>query len=278
MRERIAPDLLKRSPAPGYRRAGKPGGLDKRRGDQVQGRIDEWRGHVHRREGSSIGAARRPPALPTLTVRAVAAVKELQLGRFHLVVHDIGGPVGFELANTLPDRVASLTIFNTMIDVTMFNPPWSMQPFRYRGLGEMWAKGLNKPTFRFLMRLQGVRDRDAVSRSELDAYLELMKGEDGGRSFLEVMRSTERTSEKEALYRAAVRDQRYPVQVVWAAEDPALKASEYGERARGRRSVPHRADSRQAFPARGPAVGHGRTHRSNGGLRPWLASRIAQLS
>ena len=170
---------------------------------------------------------------------AVAAVKELQLDRFHLVVHDIGGPVGFELASTLPDRVASLTIFNTMIDVTAFNPPWSMQPFRYRALGEMWLKGLNRPMFRLLMRLQGVRDRDAVSNSELDAYLELMKGEDGGRSFLQVMRSTERTPEKEALYRAAVRDERYPVQVVWAADDPALKASVYGERARAAAGLSH---------------------------------------
>ena len=170
---------------------------------------------------------------------AVAAVKELQLDRFHLVVHDIGGPVGFELASTLPDRVASLTIFNTMIDVTAFNPPWSMQPFRYRALGEMWLKGLNRPMFRLLMRLQGVRDRDAVSKSELDAYLELMKGEDGGRSFLQVMRSTERTPEKEALYRAAVRDERYPVQVVWAADDPALKASVYGERARAAAGLSH---------------------------------------
>ena len=170
---------------------------------------------------------------------AVAAVKELQLDRFHLVVHDIGGPVGFELASTLPDRVASLTIFNTMIDVTAFNPPWSMQPFRYRALGEMWLKGLNRPMFRLLMRLQGVCDRDAVSNSELDAYLELMKGEDGGRSFLEVMRSTERTPEKEALYRAAVRDERYPVQVVWAADDPALKAGVYGERARAAAGLSH---------------------------------------
>ena len=170
---------------------------------------------------------------------AVAAVKELQLDRFHLVVHDIGGPVGFELASTLPDRVASLTIFNTMIDVTAFNPPWSMQPFRYRALGEMWLKGLNRPMFRLLMRLQGVRDRDAVSNSELDAYLELMKGEDGGRSFLQVMRSTERTPEKEALYRATVRDERYPVQIVWAADDPALKAGVYGERARAAAGLSH---------------------------------------
>ena len=36
---------------------------------------------------------------------AVAAVDELGLDRFHLVVHDIGGPVGFEVAAAAPERV-----------------------------------------------------------------------------------------------------------------------------------------------------------------------------
>src|SRR5262249_40845455 len=35
-----------------------------------------------------------------------AAVDALGLGRFHLVVHDIGGPVGFELAAAMPARIA----------------------------------------------------------------------------------------------------------------------------------------------------------------------------
>jgi len=162
---------------------------------------------------------------------AVAAVDALGLGRFHLVVHDIGGPVGFELATTLRDRVDSLTIFNTMIDVTSFRPPWSMQPFRHKLLGEMWLKGLTRPMFRLLMRLQGLGERDAVSNAELDAYLELMRGSDRGRSFLRVMRSAERTPEKQVLYRSAVREVRYPVQVVWSADDPALKVGVYGQQA-----------------------------------------------
>lgn len=45
------------------------------------------------------------------------AVDELGLDRFHLVAHDIGGPDGFELAAARRDRIASLTILNTMIDV-----------------------------------------------------------------------------------------------------------------------------------------------------------------
>ena len=44
---------------------------------------------------------------------ALAAVDALGLERFHLVVHDIGGPVGFELAAAARDRILSLTVLNT---------------------------------------------------------------------------------------------------------------------------------------------------------------------
>jgi haloalkane dehalogenase len=169
----------------------------------------------------------------------VAATEELGLDRFHLVVHDIGGPVGFELAAALPQRVASLTILNTMIDVTEFTPPWSMRPFRRPILGRVWLAGMTPPMFRSLMKLQGIADSSQITKAELNAYLALMKGEDGGRSFLKIMRSTERTPAKQALYRSTVRDVPYPVQVVWAAEDPALKLAVYGERARAAAGLEH---------------------------------------
>ena len=35
----------------------------------------------------------------------LAAVDALGLDRFHLVVHDVGGPVGFELAAASPERI-----------------------------------------------------------------------------------------------------------------------------------------------------------------------------
>jgi pimeloyl-ACP methyl ester carboxylesterase len=62
---------------------------------------------------------------------AVAAVDALGLERFHLVVHDLGGPVGFELAAAIPARVRSLTILNTMVEVDHFRRPWVMQPFAW---------------------------------------------------------------------------------------------------------------------------------------------------
>jgi pimeloyl-ACP methyl ester carboxylesterase len=163
---------------------------------------------------------------------AVAAVDALALDRFHLVVHDIGGPVGFEMAVTMPQRISSLTILNTIIAVDGFRRPWSMEPFAVRGLGELWLASLTKPVFRQLMYLQGIADRDAVSDAELDAYVELLKREDRGRAFLQIMRGFERTAEKQELYERAVRNVPYPVQVAWGADDPALKLARQGDQAR----------------------------------------------
>ena len=160
------------------------------------------------------------------------AIDALELERFHLVVHDIGGPVGFELAAAVPDRVKSLTVLNTIVDVDTFKRPWSMEPFARRGVGEVYLRALSKPAFRALMSLQGVADRSAVPNGELDAYVDLLKREDGGRAFLKIMRGFERTAVKRDLYRSALASDRYPVQVVWGTRDPALKVDVHGEAAR----------------------------------------------
>jgi haloalkane dehalogenase len=129
-------------------------------------------------------------------------------------------------------RVSPGAVLNTTIDVTEFKSPWSMEPFRHRGLGEMWMRSLNRPAFRLLMRLQGIGDPAAVCDAELDTYLALIKGPDHGRAFLQIMRSTERTAANQARYRGAVRDVPYPVQAIWGDRDPAMTLAVYGEKAR----------------------------------------------
>ena len=161
---------------------------------------------------------------------ALAAIDALELERFHLVVHDIGGPVGFEVAAAVPDRVRSLTILNTMVEVDTFTRPWPMEPFARRGLGELWLAAMTPPAFRLLMRRTGVLG--PVADAELDAYLRLLRRGDGGRAFLRIMRSFERTRAKRDLYVGALRDAPYPRQVVWGEHDPFLRLAEHGEQVR----------------------------------------------
>ena len=161
-----------------------------------------------------------------------AAIEALEVGRCHLVVHDIGGPIGFELAAQVPARVASMTILNTMVEVDVFRRPWSMQPFALRGVGPAYLKTLTKPTFRALMRLQGIADTSAVPSAELDAYVDLLKRDDGGAAFLKIMRGFELTSAKRDLYVATLGQASYPIQVVWGERDPALRIAKRGEEVR----------------------------------------------
>jgi haloalkane dehalogenase len=163
---------------------------------------------------------------------AAAAVEAVAPDGFHLVVHDVGGPVGFELAAAMPDRVRSLTMLNTLIEVDTFKRPWFMEPFARRGVGEAWLRSLTRRANRILFVRNGIADRAAISDAEIDAHHALLKRDDGGRAFLRIMRGFERTRDKRDLYVSTVRDVPYPVQVVWGDRDPALTLSRHGEEAR----------------------------------------------
>src|SRR6476661_116655 len=144
-----------------------------------------------------LGLAARPPdadyTWTGLGRFAVAAVTKLGLERFHLVIHDIGGPVGLEVAAALPERVASITLLNAPVMVDSFRRPWTMEPFAHRVIGEAYLRVLNPPVFRWLTRRQGISDPAAVTAAELDAYLVLLRRGDHGRAFLKIMRGFELT-------------------------------------------------------------------------------------
>ncbi|MFW2383209.1 MAG: alpha/beta fold hydrolase [Acidimicrobiales bacterium] len=163
---------------------------------------------------------------------ARAAVDALELDRFHLLVHDLGGPVGFELAAAIPERIESLTVLNTLVDVATFKKPWTMRPFEHPRLGAVWLAGMSGPIFRVLMKIQGIRDMTTISSAELGAYLTMLKRRDGGRAFLQIMQGFETTTEKQDLYRTVLGTDAYPVQVIWGEDDPALTIETQGEAAR----------------------------------------------
>jgi haloalkane dehalogenase len=160
----------------------------------------------------------------------LSAIDELQLERFHLLLHDIGGPIGFEVANSVPQRVLSMTLLNTIIEVQSFHRPWPMEPFAHRGVGEAWLASLRLPgAFLSLMRLDGVSRQ--VPAAEIACWVPLLFGDDGGQAFLKIMRGFELTAAKEQLYLGTVRQTRYPVQVVWGARDKMLPWRRWGVQA-----------------------------------------------
>ncbi len=159
------------------------------------------------------------------------ATRALRLRKFHLVVHDIGGPIGFALAAMHPDRILSLTILNTWIDVVNFKKPAVMKPFDQKILGQAELKLITHLTWPVMFRTMGV-STSKIPLEEINAYVDLLKREDNGKAFLRVMRSYDRSPEFRELCYRAVQKVPYPVQAIWGEKDPALTWQTYGEEIR----------------------------------------------
>ena len=160
------------------------------------------------------------------------ATEALGLDRFHLVVHDIGGPIGFAAAADHPERVRSLTILNTMLDVVNFQKPLPMRPFEVPVVGEAQLAAMSHLTWPLMFNKMCVEDSDGIPKEEMNAYVDLLKLTDDGSAFLKIMRHfTQTKAFRDRCYRA-VQDVPYPVQAVWGDRDPGLTYERYGEEVR----------------------------------------------
>jgi haloalkane dehalogenase len=143
---------------------------------------------------------------------------------FHLVVHDIGGPIGFDVIRRVPDRIKSLTVLNTLVDVSQFRRPWVMEPFAWPVIGRLWLQSARTPMFYIIIKTYGTRN---INRAEADAYGQLLLGSDSGRAFLQIMRGFERTPAFEHGIKAALKERKFPAQIIWGKDDPALRMKKY---------------------------------------------------
>ena len=152
----------------------------------------------------------------------------LKIDEVHLLIHDIGTPVGLSMAAQKSSRIKSITVLNSMLDVEHFVKPLPMRPFEKSVLGEAALAMLTPFTFPLMMKTAGVVNDDVISKEEMAAYIHLLKKEDGGKAFLKIMRSFEQTKEfTEACYRAW-KNPAYPVQLIWGDKDPFLTWEEKG--------------------------------------------------
>jgi len=176
-----------------------------------------------------LGLAERPSDFDYSTAGLASwtaqALDALEVDRCHLVVHDLGGPVGCEWAVRNPDRVQSLTVLNTPLKLGSFRPPWTMRPFR-TPFARTYLATMRRRTFASLFYLQGVANRWAMPREEVWAYYDLLKLGDRGKAFLRIMQAFELTQAKQDLIWDGLRDRAYPAQIVWGERDPALGRDE----------------------------------------------------
>jgi haloalkane dehalogenase len=150
------------------------------------------------------------------------AIDALGIERCHLVLHDIGGPIGLEWALRDRDRVQTLTVLDTLIDVGHFRRVWTMDLAAPPVIGPIWVATIRPPVARWLFYLQGIGDRSATPAHEVDAHIALLHRDGGGSSFRKIVRGVELTEEKERFYTEGLREAGWPATVLWADRDPAL--------------------------------------------------------
>jgi haloalkane dehalogenase len=150
------------------------------------------------------------------------AIDALRIERCHLVLHDIGGPIGLEWALRNRDRVRTLTVLDTLLEVDGFRRHWTMASLALPVVGRVFLATNRGPLARALFYANGIADRSATHSAEVDAYFELLRRGDGGRAFRQIIRGFEATAEKQSLYMDGLRESGWPAGVVWGRDDPAL--------------------------------------------------------
>ncbi|WP_266206036.1 alpha/beta fold hydrolase [Pontibacter kalidii] len=156
------------------------------------------------------------------------ATEVLGVEKYHLLVHDIGGPIGFAMAAENRGKVQSLTVLNTWIDVVNFKKPLPMRPFEVPLLGEAELKGITHTTWHAAFTTMGVAHADGIPKEEVYAYVDLLKREDDGAAFLKIMRHFDKSEDFRRLCLQAVEKAPYPIQAIWGAKDPGLTYERYG--------------------------------------------------
>ncbi len=153
----------------------------------------------------------------------------LAIQSYHLVIHDIGAPIGLALAARHPERVKSITVLNAMLDIEHFQKPLPMRPFELPVFGEAELLTLNHTTWKLMMKYAGVENTNHVPDEEINAYIDLLKREDNGKAFLKIMRNFEQTPEFNRQCYSAIHNATYPIQLIWGAHDPFLDFDTYGQ-------------------------------------------------
>lgn len=153
----------------------------------------------------------------------------LEIDEVHLLIHDIGTPVGLSMCAQNSSRIKSITVLNSMLDVANFTKPLPMLPFETPVLGEAELAMLTPTTFPLMMKGAGVVNIDVITHEEMAAYIHLLKREDGGKAFLKIMRSFDKTKVFTQVCYSAWQDTAYPVQLIWSDNDPFLPFNESGK-------------------------------------------------
>jgi len=157
--------------------------------------------------------------------RTLARVVEaLDVGPVHLVLHDIGGPIGLQFAIEHPDQVRSITLLNSPLKVAGFRPPFPMSLLRGRFRRQALRLFARPAVMHAVWRWVGVAKKYGVDRDDLLVHRALLLRDHGDESLFRIMDGFELTPEKERFFDEGLPSLKMPALVIWGQRDPMLGA------------------------------------------------------
>jgi haloalkane dehalogenase len=168
--------------------------------------------------------------------RFSALVDRLGLDRYHLIVHDFGGPFALHEAVSRPQRVRSLTAFNTFA-WAFGDSPRTRRMARLAGSALFrWAYGALNLSFKISRSAWG--DRATMTPSTWRPYEELFADAESRRLVLWALAKAMQGSAEfcEAIWNRLPGLRSTPVQLIWGLADSAFPPSAL---AKLRTALPH---------------------------------------
>jgi pimeloyl-ACP methyl ester carboxylesterase len=179
-----------------------------------------------------LGLSAKPPARDyswhALAQFVADFVKALKLKPVHLVMHDIGGPIGLEFAIRNPDQVSSITLLDAPTQVGTFKKPFIMQLLATSGINSLAFAMLQPRLMLAAWQSMGTTGKYSVSLTDMQVYRRMLTHNNGQRSFLKIMQSFETNAEKERFFDEGLRSLNKPALAIWGKHDPAISVS-HGE-------------------------------------------------
>lgn len=155
-------------------------------------------------------------------------LERLNLEKVHLLLHDIGAPIGLALAAKNNEHVKSITLLNSMLNIKDFQKPLPMRPFEKPLIGEAELAMINYTTWKWMAQFAAIENTEAVKEEEILAYVDLLKRGDQGKAFLKIMKNFEKSDEFTSLCYSAIKSKKHPFQIIWGMKDPFLPFQRYG--------------------------------------------------
>jgi pimeloyl-ACP methyl ester carboxylesterase len=157
--------------------------------------------------------------------RLVALLDHLGLPQVTMVVHDAGGPWGFELVDRHAQRVAGLVVLNTTAYTEGFTPPRDVRALA-GPLGPAMLRLMRSPLGRRMVHrmIAGLTVRGAtLDRAATEPHWQALR--EGGTAALRAFaQDLPMLMEQFPRYAAALRAAQLPATVIWGTGDPVLRA------------------------------------------------------